>query len=282
MNRVRKSYWPRVGRRAACWLLALTLSLVAAPAGADEIHVMVSGGFTAAYKVLVAEWEKATGHTVITVYGASMGATPAAIPNRLARGESADIVILARTALDQLARDGMVVERSQVDLVRSRIGMAVKAGTKKPDISTAARFRQVLLDAKSIAYSDSASGVYTSTEMFKKLGIADQVAAKAKMIPGTPVGEIVARGEAEIGFQQISELLPVPGITLVGTIPDSVQRVTTFSAGLSTTARVPATARQLVAYLSSKQARKTIRSSGLEPIVAIAPVKTPLIGSASR
>src|SRR3954464_14276306 len=121
---------PAVTRRLATWLLALTLVLVARPARADEIHVMVSGGFTAAYNLLVAEWEKATGHTVVTVYGASMGTTPTSIPNRLARGEPADVVILAHTALDGLVRDGRVVDRSQVDLVRSRIGMAVKAGAK--------------------------------------------------------------------------------------------------------------------------------------------------------
>jgi molybdate transport system substrate-binding protein len=263
----------RVSRRAATWLLALTLVLVAAPARADEIRVMVSGGFTAAYKVLVAEWEKATGHTVATVYGASMGETPTSIPNRLARGEPADIVVLARTALDRLADAGKVVAGSQTDLVRSRIGMAVKAGVKKPDISTEARFRQVLLDARSIAYSDSASGVYISTELFKKLGIADQVAGKVTMIPGTPVGEQVAAGAAEIGFQQMSELLPVPGITVVGPIPDSVQLVTTFSAGVATTARAPATARQLIAYLSSTSAHKVIRAAGLDPVAAALPTE---------
>lgn len=263
----------RVSRRAATWLLALTLVLVAAPARADEIRVMVSGGFTAAYKVLVAEWEQATGHTVATVYGASMGETPTSIPNRLARGEPADIVVLARTALDRLADAGKVVAGSQTDLVRSRIGMAVKAGVKKPDISTEARFRQVLLDARSIAYSDSASGVYISTELFKKLGIADQVAGKVTMIPGTPVGEQVAAGAAEIGFQQMSELLPVPGITVVGPIPDSVQLVTTFSAGVATTARAPATARQLIAYLSSTSAHKVIRAAGLDPVAAALPTE---------
>jgi len=260
-------------RRAARWLLLLTLVFAAAPARADELHVMVSGGFTAAYKVLVAEWEKATGHTVATVYGASMGATPTAIPNRLARGEPADIVILARSALDALVQAGKVMDRSQVDLVRSRIGMAVRAGAKKPDISTEARFRQALLDATSIAYSDSASGVYISTVMFRKLGIADQVQDKARMIPGTPVGETVANGDAEIGFQQMSELLPVRGITIVGVIPDSVQLITTFSAGLSSTSRAPATARQLVAFLSSRRAWKTIRAAGLDPIAAPAPAK---------
>jgi molybdate transport system substrate-binding protein len=251
----------------ACCVLALPWRLVATPASAEEIRVMVSGGFTSAYKTLVADWEKSTGHTVKTVYGASMGATPTAIPNRLAHGEQTDIVILARAALDALVSDGKVVAGSQVDLVRSRIGMAVRAGAKKPDISTEAQFRQVLLDAKSIVYSDSASGVYISTEMFRKLGIADRVAGKAKMIAGSPIGDVVAKGEAEIGFQQISELLPVRGITVVGAIPDSVQRITTFSAGLATTSRVQAIARQLVAYLSSKYAWKAIRQSGLDPIV---------------
>jgi molybdate transport system substrate-binding protein len=263
-------------RRVASSLLALAVVLVATPAGADEIHVMVSGGFTAAYKLLVAEWEKATGHKVATVYGASMGATPTSIPNRLARGEPADIVILARTALDRLADAGTVVAHSQTDLVRSRIGMAVRAGAKTPDISTEARFRQVLLDAKSIAYSDSASGVYISTELFKRLGIANEVAGKARMIPGTPVGESVAAGAAEIGFQQISELLPVRGITVVGPIPDSVQLITTFSAGVATTARAPDTARQLIAYLSSPRAHDIIRAAGLDPIVAAAAACCPI------
>jgi molybdate transport system substrate-binding protein len=261
-------------RRLARTWIAVASILLAAPAYADEIHVMVSGGFTAACNVLVAEWEKTTGHTVTTVYGASMGSTPTAIPNRLARGEAADVVILARAALDGLVKAGFVVDRSQVDLVRSRIGMAVKADAKKPDISSVAKFRQALLDATSIAYSDSASGVYISTEMFKKIGIADRVAVKARMIPGTPVGEIVAKGEAEIGFQQISELLPVRGITIVGPIPESVQLVTTFSAGLATTSRRHATARQLVAYLTSPGAWATIRRAGLEPVTEPALVKS--------
>jgi molybdate transport system substrate-binding protein len=185
----------------------------------------------------------------------------------LARGEQADVVILAREGLDRLVEGGRIIAASRTDLVRSRIGMAVKAGAKKPDISTEARFRQVLLDAKSIAYSDSASGVYISTEMFKALGIADQVAGKAKMIPGTPVGEVVARGEAELGFQQISELLPVSGITIVGPIPPPVQKVTVFAAGVTVTSTAQTVARQFIAYLSSTAAAKTIRRSGLEPIV---------------
>ena len=257
-----------IRRGVACGLVALMVSAQAAALRAEELHVMVSGAFTAAYNVLVADWEKATGNKVSTVYGASMGATPTAIPNRLARGEAADVVILARPALDGLVRDGRVVDRSQVDLVRSHIGMAVKAGAKVPDISTEARFRQVLLDASSIACSDSASGVYISSEMFKKLGIEGQVAGKARVVPGTPVGEIVARGEAEIGFQQISELKPVTGITVVGPIPDSVQRITVFSAGIAVGSRAAAAARQFIAFLESERAWDVVRRSGLEPAAA--------------
>lgn len=261
-------------RRLRCGLLTLTIILISSRASADEVRVMVSGAFTAAYKTLVVDWERSTGHTVTTVYGASMGATPAAIPNRLARGEQADVVILARTALDTLAKSGAVIGGSQIDLARSRIAMAVKAGARVPDISTDARFRQVLVAARSIAYSDSASGVYVSTEMFRKLGVAKLVSGKAHKIEGTPVGEIVARGDAEIGFQQLSELLPVPGITIVGPIPRSVQRVTTFSGGIATATRSRAVARQLLSYLASREASKTIRSTGMDPIGVSSAAKT--------
>lgn len=224
---------------------------------------MVSGGFTAPYKTLVAEWERTTGHRVTTIAGASMGGSPTSIPNRLARGEHADVVILARASLDALATAGTVVPGSQVDLARSRIGMAVKAGTTPPDISSVEHFRRVLLSATSIAYSQSASGIYISTEMFTQLGIADQMAGRAKAVTGM-VAEAVARGEADIGFQQVSELLPVKGITFAGVIPPEVQRVTTFSAGIAVTSRLTSTARSLIEYLASAHARDTVRQAGLE------------------
>ncbi len=251
-----------------CGLLAFTWGSAAPGAAGDDLHVMVSGAFSAAYKALVADWERSTGHKVTTISGASMGASPTAIPSRLARGEYADVVILARTSLDALAKDGKVVGGSQVDLAESRIGMAVKAGASKPDISNIDAFRRVLLAAKSIGYSESASGVYISTQLFKKLGIDSQVAGKAKMISGRPVADAVAKGELEIGFQQISEILPVPGVALVGPIPDAVQSITTFSAGISATSRSQAAARQLIEHLASAQARDTIRQTGLEPAKA--------------
>jgi TolB protein len=246
-----------------CGLLVLAWPSSGTVANEDQITMMVSGAFSTAYRTLVADWEKATGHRVTTISGASMGNSPTAIPNRLARGEAADAVILARASLDALARDGKVIAGSEVDLAHSRIGMAVRAGAAVPDISSVDSFRRALLQARSIVYSESASGVYITTQMFKTLGIAEQMAGKARMAP-SPVAETVARGEADIALQQVSELLPVKGTTFVGTIPDAVQSITTFSAGVSATARHGAVARQLIAYLASAQARDTIRRTGLE------------------
>jgi molybdate transport system substrate-binding protein len=245
--------------------LLVLLTLLASQAPAEELHVMISGGLTAAYNALAPQFERETGHKLVTSYGASMGATPTAIPARLARGEPADVVILARSALDALVQDRRVAKGSEVDLVRSAIGLAVKAGAPVPDISTVEGLKRTLLNARSIAYSDSASGVYVSTELFKRLGI-EQVASKARMIPGTPVGEVVARGEAEVGLQQMSELMAVSGIQLAGPLPDAVQRVTIFSAGVSTTSKSPAGARKLIEFLSSSKAWEAIRRSGIEPI----------------
>jgi molybdate transport system substrate-binding protein len=161
-----------------------------------------------------------------------------------------------------------VVADSRVDLVKSPIGVAVKAGAPKPDISSADTLKRALLAAKSIAYSDSASGVYVSTEMFAKLGIADEMKDKAKKIPATPVGEIVARGEAEIGFQQISEMKPVAGIDIVGQLPPDLQKITVFSAGIATVSKEPDAGRALIKFLASPAARDAIVNSGMEPIAA--------------
>lgn len=246
---------------SAAGLLFLTTATLAA-----DIKVMISGGMTAAYKVLVTEFETKTGHKVTTSFGPSMGATPQAIPSRLERGELADVVIMVGYALGELVKQGKVVADSRVDLVRSSIGMVVRAGAPKPDISTVDALKKTLLAAKSIAYSDSASGVYISTELFPRLGIANEMAGKARMIPAEPVGAVVARGDAELGFQQISELLHVPGVTLVAPLPADAQRVTIFSAGIATAAVERQAGLALIEFLASPAAVPALKESGLEPI----------------
>jgi molybdate transport system substrate-binding protein len=252
----------RVLRTAA---LTVVVLLLAAAAFADEVKVITSGAFTAAYLQLVPEFERTTRHTVVTTFGASMGSGPNTIPSRLQRGEAADVVILAGSALDDLIKQGKVVAGSRVDLVRSLMGMAVRAGAPRPDITSVDAFTQTLLRAKSIAISSSASGVYLSTEVFRRLGIAEQLKGKIK-ISEEAVGTLVASGAAEIGFQQISELLPVAGIDYVGPLPDGVQRETVFAAGIVSGAQAPDTARALVKFFTSPAAAPVIRKSGLQPI----------------
>jgi molybdate transport system substrate-binding protein len=256
------SFSGRVALVVACLVLFMGL------ADGAEIKVMTSGGFTAAYNELIPEFERATQNKVVTAYGASMGGAPDSIPSRLQRGEPVDIVILAGSALDGLIKEGKVVAGSRVDLVRSSIGMAVRAGAPKPDISTVDALKRTLLQAKSIAYSTSASGVYISTELYQLLGIADQVMGKSKRIESERVGTVVARGDAEIGFQQVSELLPIPGIDYVGPLPPEVQRVTVFAAGIAVGAKEPDAAKELIRFLASPAAVPAITKSGLEPVTS--------------
>jgi molybdate transport system substrate-binding protein len=168
-------------------------------------------------------------------------------------------------ALSALIKDGKVRRDSAVDLVRSGIGMAVQAGAPKPDISSVEALKRTLLAAKSIAYSDSDSGVYLSTELFPKLGIADQIRGRSRKVEAEPVGGVVAKGEVEIGFQQISELLPVKGIDIVGELPPGAQRVTVFAAGIPVTSKHPELAEALIRWLASPAAYPVIKKSGLEP-----------------
>ena len=249
-------------------LVAASIVVFAGSAFGVELNVMSSGGFTAAYRDLTPEFERATQNKVVTAYGASMGGAPDSIPSRLQRGEPADVVILAAPALDELIKQGKVVAGSRVDLARSIIGMAVRAGAPKPDISSVDALKRTLLQAKSIAYSASASGVYLSTELFPRLGILDQIKDKCKRIESERVGTVVARGDAEIGFQQVSELLPIPGIDYVGPLPPEVQQVTVFSAGVAAGSKEPDAGRELIKFLASPAAASAIRKSGLEPMTS--------------
>jgi molybdate transport system substrate-binding protein len=231
---------------------------------------MISSGFHGVYSELAPAFERASGHHLVTIRGPSMGDSPEAIPARLARGEAADVVILDGGAADELGKQGMVRSDSKVDLARSLIGMVVRSGAAKPDIGSVETFRSTLLAAKSIAYSDSGSGTYLSTTLFPKLGVAEQIAGKSRKVRGPPSGEpvaaVVARGEAEIGFQQVSELIHVPGITFVGTIPAEVQPAIFFAGALTRTARQPEAASALIRFLASPEAAPVISKAGLVPL----------------
>jgi molybdate transport system substrate-binding protein len=244
--------------------------LLTVTADAAEVRVMISGGLSAAFTALVPVFEKETGNKVLVARGPSMGTTANAIPVRLERGEPADVLIMVGYALDDLAKKGKVEPGSAVELVKSPIGVAVKAGAPKPDISSADAVKRALLAAKTIAYSDSASGVYVSTEMFGKLGIAKEMEGKARKVPATPVGEIVAKGEAELGFQQISELKPVSGIDIIGPLPDDLQQITIFSAAIAAGSKEPEAGKALIKFLSSPAARDEIVKSGMDPIAMAA------------
>jgi molybdate transport system substrate-binding protein len=251
-------------------LLTLAALLMSSAASGADVHVMISAGFYEVYSELGPAFERASGHHLVTTRGPSMGDSPEAIPARLARGENADVVILDAGVIDDLETKGLVRADDKVELARSLIGVVVRAGAARPDIGSVEALRSTLLAARSIAYSDSGSGTYLSTTLFPKLGIADQIAGKSRKVRGPPSGEpvaaVVARGEAEIGFQQVSELTHVPGIILVGTLPAEVQPMTFFAGTLTNAARQPEAARALIRFLASPAAAPTILKDGLMPL----------------
>jgi molybdate transport system substrate-binding protein len=257
-------------RSALSLIFAFTFLLSVVPAKAADIRVMISSGFFHVYSQLGPAFEKATGHHLITTRGPSLGDSPEAIPARLSRGEAADVTIMDGAGADFLIAHKLIRADSKIRLAESSIGMVVRAGQPKPDISTVEGLRKTLLAAKSIAYSDSSSGTYLSTVGFKKLGVAEVVAAKSRKVRGPPSGEpvaaVVARGEAEIGFQQVAELIHTPGAAFVGTVPAEVQPPSYFIGALTTNARQPEAAVALLRFLSSEQAAPVIAKAGLKPL----------------
>jgi molybdate transport system substrate-binding protein len=243
------------------WLLIVA---PVAAASAQEVHVLSSGGLAAPYVELVAAMERAIGQKIVT--GAtSTGAGQESIPNRLRRGERADVLFLPDASLRELIKEGLIVAESRVPIASSGIGMAVRFGAPKPDITTVDGLRRALLQAKSIAYSAQVSGLYLANELFPRLGIAAQLKPKSILVERERVGAVVARGDAEIGFQQISELLPIKGIDYVGPLPAEVQRITLFSAGVATAAKNPDGARALIDFFRTPEAVTLLRKYQLTP-----------------
>ncbi len=230
-----------------------------------DFRVMTSGAFTAAHLALVPELERLTKKQIVTA-STSVGTGESSIPNRLKRGEVVDIVIVADGLQQQLMEQGLVVREGYAHLARSGMALAVRAGAPKPDVSSAEALKRTFLAAKCVAYSASVSGEYLTKELYQRLGIADEMLPRSRFVGGGErTGAIVARGEADLAFQQMSELLPVPGIAHITPLPPDVQRVSVFSAGVASTARDPALARSVIQFLASAKNAAVIAKTGLEP-----------------
>ncbi len=230
-----------------------------------DFRVMTSGAFTAAHFALLPQVERLTQLKVVTVT-TSIGTGDTSIPNRLKRGEVTDLVIVAERVLRQFITDGLVMPDGWAVVARSSIGMAVRKGAPRPDISSLDALRNTLLRAESVGYSASESGKYVSTELFQRLGIADQMLPKSRLVGGGErVGAVVARGELQIGFQQMSELLPVAGLDHITPLPAEVQKVSSFAAGVGATSPNPALAHRVIQFLLSPDAAEAIAKTGLEP-----------------
>jgi molybdate transport system substrate-binding protein len=236
------------------------LLILAGTASAADIKVMASAAIKEAYLELVPQFEKSTEHKVTTTWAGTVD-----MMKRLTGGEVFDLVIMAGPSIDELVKQGKIVAGSRVDLAKSGVGVAVRAGAPKPDISSSDALKRAMLAAKSIAYSTGPSGVYIAS-LFQRMGIADTVKDKIKIgQPGTPIGEIIARGEAEIGFQQVSELLPVAGIDYIGPLPPDIQQITVFASGIHSAATQADAGKALVKFLTSPQAAPVIKKKGMEP-----------------
>ena len=241
-------------------IAAMGVLLAASIANAAEIKVISTQATEEAYKELVAQFEKATGHKVTTFYSGTLN-----VAKKLADGEQYDLVIMSAPAIDEQTKLGKVAAGSKVDFAKSGTGLAVKKGAAKPDIGNVDAFKTTLLNAKSIGYSTGPSGMYILT-VFDKLGIANEVKPKLKQTPsGVFVGTLIANGDTEVGFQQIPELIHFTGIDYVGPLPGNLQSMTMFSTGIHTAAKQAEEAKALVKFITAPAAASVIKKHGLEP-----------------
>ena len=242
-------------------LVGMLVLLSPGTAGAAEIKVLSAGAVRAIVTELAQAFEKDTGHTVTLAFG-TVGVTR----KRLAE-EPADVVIMTDVAIDESSAQGAVVAGSRNDIARTGMGVGVREGAPKPDISTPDAFKQALLAARSLTYVDPAQGATSGIHfagLLQKFGIADAVKPKTTLVPGGYPAELVARGEVEMVVHQISEIVPVRGVTLVGPLPKDVQKVTTYSAGIAKKAATPETARAFVAFLTSPAMKPKFVAAGLD------------------
>jgi molybdate transport system substrate-binding protein len=245
---------------AAAMLGCLSVAASGA-ASAEEVVVMTTGAVEQIMKGLIPSFEQATGYKVSM---SVLGTGPAVA--KIKEGTFADLILLGPDALNELAAAGKVEAGTITPVFRSRIGLAVRAGAKKPDISNDAALKQTLLDARSIGYSIGPSGEHFSQVIIVKLGIADQVRPKMTNIRGAPVGAGVARGEVEIGIHQIAELMPIAGIDVVGDLPADLNKTILYATGLTTMVKQRAAADALAKYLLLPASVPVIQKNGMNPV----------------
>ena len=245
--------------RAGALAIAM-LTASGAAASAADIKVLTSNGTSAIVRAIGDAFTRQTGHTLTVKVDVAV-----LLQKEIEAGETFDIAVLTRSAVDALVASGAIDPATRTDIARSGIGVAVRAGAHKPDIGTVAAFRQTFLDAKSVAYTTVGGSGLHFIKMAERLGIADAVRAKAKTQSGGAVGELVARGEAELAVQQISELLPVEGIDLVGPFPLELELVTLFTVGMSAHSQHPDAAKALITFFTTPAAREGIKAKGMEP-----------------
>ncbi len=241
-----------------------TFALCTSPAQA-QLKVLMSGGFSGAYRQVLPEFEKSTGITVRTGSGASQGTGAQTIAAQLQRGVPADVVILSREGLEELSAAGRIVAGSEVDLARVPLGVAVRAGTATPDVSSVEAFKRTLLNARSVVVPGSTSGIYLTSKIFPQLGIAERISVKVTE-RGAQSAAMVAAGDANIAVQPVSELVNVPGITFSGRLPNELQLVQIFAAAIVTGAKEPDAGRRLIQFLASDRAAAAIENSGMDLI----------------
>jgi molybdate transport system substrate-binding protein len=236
-------------------------------AASAQLKVLISGGFSGAYEQLLPEFERTSGIKVTTGSGASQGTGPQTIAARLASGEPANVVILSREGLSELIAAKRIAAGTDVDLARVPLGVAVRAGTSKPDVSTVEAVRQVLLKAKTVAIPGSTSGIWLKNDLFPRLGIAEKI--NVKVTPrGTGATGTVAAGDADIAVMPVSEIVHAPGVDLAGNIAPEIQFVQTFSAAVVAGSGDIEGSKRLIEFLASARASETIKNSGMEPLAA--------------
>ena len=260
MNRSSRGTW------GAAQVIVLVAALATCSfAASAQVKVLISGGFSGPYEKLLPEFEHTTGMKVVTGSGSSQGSGPQTIAAQLARGVPADVVILSREGLTELIGAKRIVAGTDVDLAQTPIGVAVRAGAAKPDVSTVDAFKRVLLAAKSIAVPSSTSGIFLMNDVFPRLGIAQKINVKP-----TPRGKgaaaMVASGEADVAVMPVSEIMHAPGVDLAGVIAEEIQLHQVFAAAVVAGSKEVDGARRLIAFLASEAAAATIRSSGMEPL----------------